>query len=83
MFGIENSDDNVLPLAEQIQASGMSIASGVALLVFFAIALMCVSTMAILSKESRSKTLPLKLFAVYGVSAYVMAILAYNLVALF
>ena len=83
MFGIENSDDNVLPLAEQIQASGMSIASGVALLVFFAIALMCVSTMAILSKESRSKTLPLKLFAVYGVSAYVMAILAYNLVSLF
>lgn len=83
MFGIENSDDNVLPLAEQIQASGMSIASGVALLVFFAIALMCVSTMAILSKESRSKTLPLKLFAVYGVSAYVMAILAYNLVRLF
>lgn len=83
MFGIENSDDNVMPLAEQIQASGMSIASGVALLVFFAIALMCVSTMAILSKESRSKTLPLKLFAVYGVAAYVLAILAYNLVAIF
>tara|TARA_R110001592_G_scaffold45942_1_gene146553 strand:+ start:9151 stop:10983 length:1833 start_codon:yes stop_codon:yes gene_type:complete len=83
MFGIENSDDNVMPLAEQIQASGMSIASGVALLVFFAIALMCVSTMAILSKESRSKTLPLKLFAVYGVAAYVLAILAYNIVAIF
>lgn len=83
MFGIENGDDNVLPLAEQIQANGMSVASGVALLVFFAIALMCVSTMAILSKESRSKTLPLKLFAVYGLSAYLMAILAYNLVALF
>ncbi len=83
MFGIENSDDNVMPLAEQIQASGMSIASGVALLVFFAIALMCVSTMAILSKESRSKTLPLKLFAVYGVAAYVLAIFAYNLVAIF
>lgn len=83
MFGIENSDANVLPLAEQIQASGISIASGVALLVFFAIALMCVSTMAIVGKESRSKTLALKLFAVYGLSAYVMAIIAYNLVALF
>ncbi len=83
MFGIENSDDNVLPLAEQIQASGMSVASGVALLVFFAIALMCVSTMAILGKESRSKTLALKLFLVYGLSAYVMAILAYNLVGFF
>lgn len=83
MFGIENSDENVLPLAEQIQASGMSVASGVALLVFFAIALMCVSTMAILSKESRSKTLALKMFAVYGLAAYVMAILAYNIVGLF
>jgi ferrous iron transport protein B len=83
MFGIENGGENVQPLAEQIQASGMSVASGVALLVFFAIALMCVSTMAILGKESRSKTLSLKLFAIYGLSAYVMAILAYNLVGLF
>ena len=83
MFGIENTDDNVLPLAEQIQANGMSIASGVALLVFFAIALMCVSTMAILGKESRSKTLALKLFFIYGIAAYVMALLAYNLVGLF
>lgn len=83
MFGIENTDDNVLPLAEQIQANGMSVASGVALLVFFAIALMCVSTMAILGKESRSKTLALKLFFIYGIAAYVMALLAYNLVGLF
>lgn len=83
MFGIENTDDNVLPLAEQIQANGMSVASGVALLVFFAIALMCVSTMAILGKESRSKSLALKLFFIYGIAAYVMALLAYNLVGLF
>ncbi len=83
MFGIEGSDDNVLPLAEQIQASGMSIASGISLLVFFAIALMCVSTMAILSRESGSKTLALRMFAVYGLTAYLMAILAYKLVSLF
>ena len=82
MFGIEGSDDNVLPLAEQIQASGLSIASGISLLVFFAIALMCVSTMAILSKESGSRTLALKMFAIYGLAAYLMAILAYNLVSL-
>ena len=83
MFGIEGSDENVLPLAEQIQASGLSVASGVSLLVFFAIALMCVSTMAILSKESGSRTLALKMFAVYGTAAYLMAIAAYKLVSLF
>ena len=82
MFGIESADENVLSLAEQIQASGLSAASGVSLLVFFAIALMCVSTMAILGKESGSRTLALKMFAVYGVAAYLMAILAYNLVLL-
>jgi ferrous iron transport protein B len=83
MFGIEGSDENVLPLVEQIQASGMTTASGVALLVFFAIALMCVSTMAILTKESASKTLATKMFVVYGLTAYLMAILAYNIVSLF
>jgi ferrous iron transport protein B len=83
MFGIEGSDENVLPLVEQIQASGMTTASGVALLVFFAIALMCVSTMAILTKESASKTLATKMFVVYGLTAYLMAVLAYNIFSLF
>lgn len=81
MFGIEGGDENLLPLVEQIQASGLSIASGFSLLVFFAIALMCVSTMAILGKESGSKTLALKLFAVYGVVGYLLAIVTYNVVS--
>lgn len=82
MFGIEADDEHVLPLAQQIQADGLSIASGVALLVFFAIALMCVSTMAILRKESGIKGLAMKLFVVYGLVAYLLAILTYNVVSL-
>jgi ferrous iron transport protein B len=83
MFGIEGADENMVPLVDQIQASGLGAASGVALLVFFAIALMCVSTMAILGKESGSNRLALKMFAAYGIAAYLGAVLTYQLVTLF
>ena len=79
MFGIEGAEENMVPLVEQIQASGLGIASGLALLVFFAIALMCVSTMAILGKESRSGSLAIKMFFAYGVIAYLSAVLTYQL----
>lgn len=82
MFGIEGADENMVPLVDQIQASGLSAASGVALLFFFAIALMCVSTMAILGKESGSQKLAIKLFLAYGVLAYVGAILVFQVASL-
>jgi ferrous iron transport protein B len=78
MFGIEGADENMVPLVEQIQASGLPVASGVALLVFFAIALMCVSTLAILSRESGSYRLAVKMFLAYGAVAYLSAILVFN-----
>jgi ferrous iron transport protein B len=79
MFGIEGAEENMVPLVDQIQASGLSTASGVALLVFFAIALMCVSTMAILGKESGSNKLAVKMFLAYGAAAYLGAVLVFNL----
>ena len=82
MFGIEGADENMVPLVDQIQASGLALGSGVALLVFFAIALMCVSTMAILGRESGSTRLALKMFAAYGALAYLGAVLTYQLVSL-
>jgi ferrous iron transport protein B len=83
MFGIEGADENMVPLVEQIQASGLGAASGIALLVFFAIALMCVSTMAILGKESGSNKLAIKMFAAYGIAAYIGAVLTYQVLILF
>ena len=82
IFGIEGAEDNMVPLVEQIQASGLGLASGLALLVFFAIALMCVSTLAILAREARSGQLVVKMFAVYCGVAYLAALLVYNLVSL-
>lgn len=83
MFGIEGAEENMVPLIDQIQASGLSAASGVALLVFFAIALMCVSTMVILGKESGSNKLAIKMFIAYGTIGYLGAILAYQIVSIF
>jgi ferrous iron transport protein B len=79
MFGIEGAEENMVPLVDQIQASGLSAASGLALLVFFAIALMCVSTLAILSREARSNKLAINMFLAYGIAAYGLAVLVYQL----
>ena len=82
IFGIEAADENMAPLVEHIQASELTIGSGLALLVFFAIALQCISTLAILSKESESTSLAVKMFAGYFLFAYVMAVAVYQLAAL-
>jgi len=83
IFGIESADENMTPLVEQIQSSDLALGSGLALLVFFAIALQCVSTVAILSKESGSGTLALKMFVGYLFLAYGAALAIYHLAAIF
>jgi ferrous iron transport protein B len=83
IFGIEGADENMVPLVEHIQASDMTIGSGLALLVFFAIALQCVSTLAILAKESESTSLVVKMFVGYFLLAYACAVAIYQFAALF
>ncbi len=83
LFGIADAEDNMVPLVEHIQHSELAIGSGLALLVFFAIALQCVSTMAILSKESSSGSLPLKMFGAYFLFAYAAAFAVYQVAGLF
>ena len=82
LFGIEGADENFVPLVDQIQASGLSLASGCALLVIFAIALQCVSTLAVLKAETRSYRLPAQMMIAYGILAYALALLTYQLVLL-
>ncbi len=83
IFGIESADEKSAPLVEHIQNSDMALGSGIALLVFFAIALQCISTLAILSKESGSTSLAVKMFAGYFLFAYVAAMLVYQFTSLF
>lgn len=80
LFGIEGAEENVAGLAEKIQSSGLSVGAGVSLLIFYAIALQCVSTLALIRKELRSTKLAIVLFLSYGLLAYVLAWLAYQVI---
>jgi ferrous iron transport protein B len=83
IFGIESAEEHMAPLVQHIQDSDLALGSGIALLVFFAIALQCVSTLAILAKESGSGSLAVKMFAAYFLFAYVAAVMVYQLTSLF
>jgi len=83
IFGIEGAEENVISLAEQIQSSGLPLGSGIALLVFFAIALQCVSTLAVLRREVGSWRLPVQMFIGYSLLAYGAALLTFYLIELF
>ena len=73
IMGIEGAEDNIVPLVEQVQASALPLGSGLALLVFFAIALQCVSTVAILAKEANSWKLALRMVIAYLCLAWLAA----------
>jgi ferrous iron transport protein B len=77
LFGIESADENVESLISQVRDSGLTLPSGLALLVFFAIALQCVSTVAVLQQELKSKLTPWLAFAFYGVLAYGMSVVTF------
>jgi ferrous iron transport protein B len=83
MFGIEGADENIAGLASQIQNSGLTLASGVALLAFYVIALQCASTLAVIKKETGNFRLPTLMFVGYTILAYVIALCAYQAVLLF
>jgi ferrous iron transport protein B len=80
LFGIEGGEENIISLAEHIQNSGLPIGAGFALLVFFSIALQCVSTLAVLRRETGSWRLPLQMFVSYSLLAYSAAWLTFIVV---
>ncbi|MDG1065466.1 MAG: ferrous iron transporter B [Luminiphilus sp.] len=80
IFGIEGSEENMLPLVDHIQASGLPLGSGVALLVFFAVALQCVSTVVILAREGSTR-LALSMLLSYLVGAYLLSLLVFQIVS--
>lgn len=76
--------DEILPLAELIKktATEHSTASSVGLIVFFAVALQCVSTVALLRSELPKKAWAVYLLLFYFVLAYLLSFIAYNFVNL-
>lgn len=82
IFGIESADEDPASLADQIAASGLTAASGIALVVFFTIALQCVSTVALLAREAKSARFAVQLLLGYLVLAWLVAWLVYSVASL-
>lgn len=79
LYGIDGAEENVVSLADQLNADGLSMASGIALLVFYVVALQCVSTLAVIGRETSSKRIPVLVFLFYTALAYILALIAYNI----
>jgi ferrous iron transport protein B len=80
MYGIDGGEDRIADVAGQISA--VSPAAIVALLVFYVIALQCASTLAVIRKELGSWKIPVLLFLGYGLAAYILALLSYQVMLL-
>lgn len=81
-YGMESASDDVTGLSMRLQQSQLTTASGLALLVFYVIALQCVSTLAVIRKETDSNKIPVVLFMGYTLLAYVLALLVYQIIIL-
>jgi ferrous iron transport protein B len=78
LYGIEG-DENSLGLQEALRQD-LTLGGAVALLVFFAFAMQCMSTVAMVRRETGGWKIPIFQFAYMGVLAYVGAFLANQLV---
>lgn len=85
VFGIGEADEENKPLREALQdarhADGtpvMTPLSGVSLMVFFLLACQCMSTIAVVRKESGSWKWPLFLFTYMTVLAYLASLMVYQ-----
>ena len=81
LHGIE-ADETSLSLQEALRQD-LTLGGAVALLVFFAFAMQCMSTVAMVRRETGGWTVPILQFAYMGALAYIGALLANNLVMMF
>ncbi|MCC6527674.1 MAG: ferrous iron transporter B, partial [Polyangiaceae bacterium] len=90
VYGVGGDDEEVEPLREKIKADVRPDGKpkytplvGLSLMVFFALACQCMSTLAVVRRETRTWRWPAFLFAYTGVLAYVASLLVYQLGRLF
>ena len=85
VFGIGEADEQAKPLRQALQnarhADGspvMTPLSGVSLMIFFLLACQCMSTIAVVRRESGSWKWPIFLFSYMTVLAYVASLVVYQ-----
>jgi ferrous iron transport protein B len=79
LYGIEDGDETSVGLQEALRQD-LTLGGAVALLVFFAFAMQCMSTVAMVRRETGGWKIPILQFAYMGLLAYVGAFLANHLV---
>ena len=83
----QSSEDNTQGIIEKMQAvknpkTGKPLYGlpyALSLIVFYAFALQCMSTMAVMKRETGSWTWPIAFFLIYGVIAYIGAYMVYHI----
>ena len=83
VYGLGEQDDEAVPLREKLGAQGTGAAVytplvGLSLLVFFAIACQCMSTLAVVKRETRGYRWPIFLFGYTLALAYFMSFVVYQ-----
>jgi ferrous iron transport protein B len=85
VYGLENADEESAPLREHLRAETRPDGKpaypplvGLSLLVFFALACQCMSTLAVVKRETQSWRWPLVMFAYMTVLAYVASFVVYQ-----
>lgn len=84
IYSVQNKDDTAIQqeLAQELRADGtplFNLASGVSLLLFYAFAMQCMSTIAVVKRETRSWKWPAIQFSYMTLLAYIASLLAYQL----
>jgi ferrous iron transport protein B len=82
VYGMDELDDEAVPLREKLAGRGgepaYSMLAGLSLLIFFAIACQCMSTLAVVKRETRGYRWPAFLFGYTLVLAYVSSLVIYQ-----
>ena len=88
IYAVHQEDDNAVPLIERLRdeknAAGKpvyNLASGVSLMVFYAFAMQCMATLAVVKRETKSWKWPLIQLGYMGILAYLGAFITYQLLS--
>lgn len=79
LYGIESAEDDMSSLTDKLQNSGLGLAGALALAVFYSLAMQCVSTLAVIKKETGSAKMPVYIFIGMTIIAYVAAAIVFFL----
>lgn len=80
LLGMSNGSDDTDLLGNSLKSAGITLPTAVAILIFFALSLQCISTVAVMRKEMGSTKIPIVLYVGYTVVAYGISVAVYQLI---